>query len=223
MRTLKILKPTHCEKVYDIAAGIFQELYGKITGYTPEIVTEPADCDMAVIGSDAVNNFVAGLLFDKKFNGFGFRYGTDDYNIKSLELDGHNLLMLAGGRGRSTIYAVYDFFERQAGCRYFWDGDIIPTADSVDITALDIFESPRFEYRGLRYFAHRSLHRFQAEHWSLEDWQKEIDWMLKKRLNMFMLRIGHDDMYQRAFPDIVDYPDYDKKLPEAGGGYDDRT
>ncbi len=84
-------------------------------------------------------------------------------------------------------------------------------------------ESPRFEYRGLRYFAHRSLHRFQAEHWSLDDCKREIDWILKKRLNLFMLRIGLDDLYQRAFPDVVSYPALDKKLPEATSGYDDRS
>jgi len=130
---------------------------------------------------------------------------------------------VAGGRGRSTLYAVYDFFERRAGCRYFWDGDIIPSAETVDITGLNVENSPRFEYRGIRYFAHRSLHRFQAEHWSFEDWKKEIDWVIKKRLNLFMLRIGMDDLFQKAFPDIVDYPSADEKLPEAGPGYNDRT
>ena len=49
---------------------------------------------------------------------------TDAYRIKSAEKDGRRFLFLAGGTGRATLYAVYDFFERQAGCRYFWDGDI---------------------------------------------------------------------------------------------------
>jgi hypothetical protein len=65
---------------------------------------------------------------------------------------------------------------------------------------IDISESPRFDYRGLRYFAHRSLHRFHAEHWSFEDWKREIDWCMKKRLNLMMLRIGQDDLFQKAFP-----------------------
>ena len=91
------------------------------------------------------------------------------------------------------------------------------------LSDIDITESPRFDYRGIRYFAHRSLHRFQAEHWSLEDWQREIDWMLKKRLNCFMLRIGVDDLFQKAFPEAVPYPERDMPLPEAGEGYDDRT
>jgi hypothetical protein len=76
----------------------------------------------------------------------------------------------------------------------------------------------------LRYFAHRSLHRFQAEHWDFEDWKKEIDWILKKRLNLFMLRIGMDDLFQKAFPELVTYPSPEKPLPEAiPRSYDDRT
>ncbi|MBR4184953.1 MAG: hypothetical protein IKQ87_04230, partial [Clostridia bacterium] len=125
--------------------------------------------------------------------------------------------------GRSTLYAVYAYFEKAAGCRYFWDGDIVPRRGSLPLDGFDLVESPRFEYRGLRYFAHRSLTRFQAEHWNLGDWKREIDWMLKKRLNMFMLRIGMDDVFQKAFPDIVDYPSNSERLPEAGPGYDDRT
>lgn len=113
--------------------------------------------------------------------------------------------------------------KKAAGCHYFWDGDVIPQADSIPLDGWDIHEAPRFEYRAIRYFAHRGLHRFQAEHWSLEDWQKEIDWLLKRRLNLFMLRIGTDDLFQRAFPDIVPYPSNEKPLPESLDGYNNRT
>ncbi|MEN6313754.1 MAG: alpha-N-acetylglucosaminidase TIM-barrel domain-containing protein [Clostridiaceae bacterium] len=224
VKKIKIIKPAFCQKVYDIAAEEFQRLYCEVTGIKPPVVTEDdRESDLVVIGSDAVNSFSADLIFEKKFEGFDLRYGTDDYNIRSMGLGERSILLIAGGRGRSTLYAVYHFFEKRAGCRYFWDGDRIPNADSVNIAGLNVSESPRFEYRGVRYFAHRSLHRFQAEHWSYEDWRREIDLLLKKRLNMFMLRIGNDDIFQKAFPDVVDYPLSDRKLPEAVGGYDDRT
>ena len=87
-----------------------------------------------------------------------------------------------------------------------------------------MLEKPRFEYRGLRYFAHRGLHRFQAEHWDLEDWKREIDWLVKKRFNLFMLRTGIDDLFQRAFPGEVPYPPTDAKDPDGvDRSYDDRT
>ncbi len=221
---LKILVPDQGEIVYLRAGEAFRDMYAKVTGITPDIIDkyEPG-CDLAVIGSDAVNDFTAKAFAADWIDSLRIRYGTDDYALRSVEADGQAYLFLAGGRGRSTLYAVYDYFERVAGCHYYWDGDVIPHCDSLPLTGLDVSEKPRFDWRGLRYFAHRGLHRFQAEHWSLEDWKKEIDWMVKRRLNYFMLRIGHDDVFQRAFPDAVDYPSATEKLPEATDGYDDRT
>ena len=74
-----------------------------------------------------------------------------------------------------------------------------------------------------RLFAHRGLHRLQAEHWSLEDWKREIDWIVKRRMDYFMLRTGMDDLFQRAFPDVCPYPDASKPQPGMYKGYNDRT
>lgn len=222
---LKILKPSVTGKAYSVAAAEFQDFYKRITGLKLEIISVPdKNSDLVVIGSDAVNPFCNEMIFKNVIDGFKIKYGTDDYHILSANDGKRRLLFLAGGRGRSTIYAVYDFFERQAGCRYFWDGDIVLAKKYISINNLNITESPRFKYRGLRYFAHRSLHRFQAEHWDFEDWQKEIDWMMKKKLNLLMLRIGMDDLFQKAFPEIVGYPPAEGVLPEATPrSYDDRT
>ena len=130
---------------------------------------------------------------------------------------------ITGSNVRSVWYGLYDLFERRGGCHWFWDGDVVPKKDSIDLSNLDIHEEARFEYRGLRYFAHRGLTRFQAEHWGPEDWKKEIDWILKRRLNVFMLRIGQDDLFQLAFPDACAYPDPSKPQPGAGKGYNDRS
>lgn len=142
----------------------------------------------------------------------------DAYRVEASD----GALRVTGANGRSCLYAVYDFFERK-GCAWFWDGDRLPPKGHVDIAGTDIREKSRFTYRGQRYFAHRSLTRFQAEHWDFEDWKKEIDWLCKRRLNLMMLRIGMDDIFARAFPDVVPYPEgYD--VPEAKKrSYDDRT
>ena len=47
--------------------------------------------------------------------------------------------------------------------------------------------------------------------------------MLKRRLNVFMLRIGQDDLFQRTFPETCAYPDPAKPLPGTGKAHDDRT
>ena len=126
--------------------------------------------------------------------------------IKSLKPE-TPCVTITGSNMRSVMYGVYDLLERRAGCRWFWDGDRVPKREKIDLAGLDVREEARFEYRALRYFAHRGLTRFQAEHWGPEDWKREIDWMLKRRLNCFMPRIGMDDTWQKAFPDIVPYPD----------------
>ena len=145
--------------------------------------------------------------------------GKDAYRIVSVGAG----VVITGANGRSLLYGVYDLLERRAGCRWFWDEDVVPKKASIDLTGLDVREEAQFEYRGLRYFAHRGLTRFQAEHWGLEDWKKEIDWCLKKRLNTFMLRLGQDDLFQRTFPETCAYPDPSKPLPGHGKGYDNRS
>lgn len=215
-----ILEPKAGGSAYKKAAQVFAELYEAVTGVTLPIKDTPSDTeDMVVIGTDGVQPFG----FAKLEGGFPVRMDTDDYCIISKEETGRTLLFLAGGRGRSTLYAVYNFFERRADCHYFWDGDVIPKTESIDISGLHVVESPRFEYRAIRYFAHRGLMRFQAEHWDFDQWKQEIDWLVKARLNLFMLRIGMDDLFQKAFPDIVPYPPEEGRLPGTGDGYDNRT
>ncbi len=218
-----ILAPNKGEKAYARAAEAFHDMYLNVTGVELPIVYEDDGVsDLFVIGSDTVNSWLVFRMLDGDIKHLGIRYGTDDYAIRKIEDDGREVVILAGGRGRSTVYAVYDFFERFAGCHYFWDGDVIPHMNEISLGDVDILESPRFNYRGLRYFAHRGLHRFQAEHWGYEDWKAELDWMVKKRLNFFMLRIGMDDLWQRVFPDDVPYPKLDETNPEKIG-YNDRT
>ena len=209
--------------IFKIAADEFASYYTRITGDKVKIITKPAaKDDMVVFGSDAVNAYTHSKIVDKTISQFSIITGSDEYQIVSAEENGRNLLFIAGGRARAMLYAVYHFFEK-AGCRYFWDGDIIPENKTISLAGWNIKESPRFRYRGLRYFAHRSLKRFQAEHWDMEDWKKEIDWCLKKRFNLFMLRIGIDDLFQKAFPDIVPYPEGYELSTSTPRSYDDHT
>ena len=221
---MKILLP-NTQKIFRIAAETFAFYWEKITGTTPEIVTEPDPADaMIILGSDAENAYVRTLIEEDKLPPHGLRIGSDEYRILSLKENGRDLLILMGGSKRAILYAVYDYFERFGNCAYFWDGDRIPQAETLPLSGIDVLERPRFQYRGLRYFAHRSLTRFQAEQWDFPDWQKELDWCLKKRFDFFMLRIGIDDLFQRAFPDIVPYPERDVMRSEnAPRTYDDRT
>lgn len=222
---LAILKSDKSGTAYEEAAKCFQSMYKKVTGVELDVIEQDDNVsDLIVIGSDAVNDFLMREVLELRLGSLGIRYGTDDYCIQSYRKEDRKVLILAGGRGRSTLYAVYDYFERYLNCHYFWDGDIIPYSNTIPMENISVRESPRFEYRGLRYFAHRGLKRFQAEHWSFEDWKQEIDWLIKKRLNFFMLRIGMDDVWQRAFPEVVSYPESFQTIEGIdANGYDDRS
>ncbi len=180
----------------DLARAEYGKYYRQITGRTPT--------------KESVR-----FAIDRSIS----KRGNDAYTIRS-ETGG---AVITGSNVRSLFYGLYDLLERRGGCHWFWDIDVVPHKEDIDLTGLDVNEEARFEYRGLRYFAHRGLTRFQAEHWGLDDWKREIDWCLKRRLNVFMLRIGQDDLFQRTFPDIVSYPDASKNLPGTGKGYDNRT
>jgi hypothetical protein len=229
--TITVLAPPGGDKAYQIAGETFARLWEAVTGERPTLkpwdggadVKRLAEGDIALVGSDAVHPLVHRVILDGAIASLGIRYGGDGYRMICVPYRGRRVLILAGGSGRSTLYAVYDFFRRQAGAEYFWDGDVIPKRGRIGFDKLDVIEEPRFQYRGLRYFAHRGLHRFQAEHWDLDDWKREIDWLLKKRFNLFMLRTGIDDLFQRAFPDVP-YPPTDGKDPDGvDRSYDDRT
>ena len=224
-----VVYPTNAHTAYEIAADTFINLAERISGDGAKKITDEEYLSLktkpektVLIGNDGANSVLAELLIAGKVAKLGFRYGTDGYTVRTEKIDEESILILAGGRPRATIYAVYRYFEKFCGCRWFWDGDRIPHT-ALPFEDLNLTESPRFDYRGIRYFAHRSLHRFQAEQWGLKDWKNEIDWILKSRLNLFMLRIGTDDLFQKAFPDTVPYPDRDLPLPESTKEYNDRN
>ena len=227
---ITVVFPKNAHSAYKISANEFVSLALKSTNnkFTlfsdEEFLSLPKNPKTVVLlGNDSVNTVTANLYLKGKIPSFNFSYGSDDYAIKTIKIDGTTYLILAGARPRATLYAVYRYFEKFLNYKYFWDGDRIPKNASCIFEDIDLLESPRFEYRGLRYFAHRSLHRFQAEHWGYEDWKNEIDWILKSRLNLFMLRTGMDDVWQKAFPDIVPYPSLTDKAENSGYGYDDRS
>ncbi len=198
-----------------LAAEAFADLWQKVTGKKPERTNNPSQRnDLVIIGTDADIAFLHDLRTENILPDLKVRIGMDDYRILSLRHQERNLLILAASGKRAPLYAVYDYFERAGNCAYFWDGDRIPEADTLSLTGFDILERPHFRYRGLRYFAHRGLTRFQAEQWGFEDWKRELDWIMKKRMNFFMMRTGIDDLFQRAFPDMVPYPEKDMELNE---------
>ena len=209
----------------DECAGEFVRYWEKTTAEKLPFVHSAAGHEEPIVfGTDTENPMVHQLMLEGALPRLAVRSGSDDYRIRSFKTKDCRGLLILGGNIRAYFYAVYDYFERCGVCRYFWDGDRIIPKKTLPLTGFDVHEQPGFSYRGTRYFAHRGLHRFQAEHWDLDDWKREIDWLLKKRLNLMFIRTGIEDLFQLAFPDAVPYPKFGVKAPERQrNSYLDRT
>ena len=72
--------------------------------------------------------------------------GEEEWVIRTV---GKNLV-LAGGRPRGTLYGVYEFLERQAGCHWLeMKTEVVPTRPNLKIDRLDIRAKPWFWMRDL--------------------------------------------------------------------------
>ena len=115
--SVSIAVPRAAAKSTRLAADEFAKYWELVTGIRPPIVEDAASCSAPVV---RIGFPASADVFDGK---------TDAYLLKSTA-DG---LEVAGKNARSLFYAVYDFFERRCGCRWFWDGDVVPKASKVDI------------------------------------------------------------------------------------------
>jgi len=63
-------------------------------------------------------------------------------------------LVLAGGRPRGTLYAVYHFLDNVLGVRWWApDGTFVPSRPELRLTKLDIRQKPAFEWREVLTFS----------------------------------------------------------------------
>jgi hypothetical protein len=89
----------------------------------------------------------AAKLAETNFSTDGL--GSDGIVIQTVGND----LILAGGRPRGTLYAVYTFLEDYVGCRW-WSSKVstIPTKPTLIVGRLDVRYVPPLEYRETFWF-----------------------------------------------------------------------
>ena len=62
-------------------------------------------------------------------------------------------LILAGGKGRGSLYACYDFLYRYLDCRWFTPTvSRIPRRETITLPDIDIYKQPVLEYRDIFYY-----------------------------------------------------------------------
>ena len=139
---------------------------------------------------------------------------AESFVIRSLKLGSQPIVVIVGADGKGVLNGVYHYIEHVCGAGFFPDGEQIPRLAKLPIANIDIVEVPRFKYRAnLPLNWGMGVRDYFCRMWTLEDWQKHIDWMAKKKLNVLTLYIEAvdkfwGDTYLTAFPEVkqVGYP-----------------
>jgi len=110
----------------------------RVSGARLPIVSKPTGGKAAVLVGRAAQAEQALLGFDWQ------SLGEDGCLVRTA----NGQLVLSGATPRGTLYAVYEFLERQLGCRWLTPSvTFIPKQSTVAIEALDWAHVPAFRYR----------------------------------------------------------------------------
>ncbi|UCS91657.1 DUF4838 domain-containing protein [Echinicola marina] len=122
------------------AAGELKKYLDKITGASFKI-----DEEETVLGDKPKIWVGAGKEVKKLASDVNWEaLGEDGIVIKTVGDD----LILAGGRSRGTLYAVYEFLENTAGCMWLTPRvEIVPRKDKLKVSFIDKVYIPYFKYR----------------------------------------------------------------------------
>ena len=135
-----ITVPTDAIPAERTAAAQLQKYLNAVTGADFPIRDEdevPVDAPQIVVGA---GRRAKKLLPKSDWAGLGH----DGILIKTV----NGNLVLAGGRPRGTLYAVFQFLEDSVGCRWWTPTDgLIPRITDLTIPAQNVRYVPKFSYR----------------------------------------------------------------------------
>jgi len=153
----------------------------KATGAEFVIVTpaQAAKNPTIAVGPGAAKAIAPKLVLDKT------KLGDDGIVMKTVSRN----LMLTGAEGskRGTLYAVYEFLEREVGVRWWTHTEeYVPSKPSLAIKQLNMRYIPQFRYREVYSW---SMVNHVASHWALDgsdagvkDWDK-VRFAVRQRNN----------------------------------------
>ncbi|NLX93047.1 MAG: DUF4838 domain-containing protein [Clostridiales bacterium] len=135
-----IIKGASCSPSELTAANELQKYIQQISGATLEIVDDTARLreHEIIVGKTSREN-EGSYTVDRE------ALGDEGFMAKAVG----EKLVIAGGELRGTLYGVYDFLERQLGCRWFMpELTEIPSNATIKIDAnLNNIQKAHFEYR----------------------------------------------------------------------------
>jgi|GEM_PF-6469431 len=166
------------------AADQLNEYLRKMTGAELSIFRmgqkgQPDSMPAVLIGSVQSHPAIAQLIADKKITINITELGDEGFLLKTVAWNGRRSFVVAGMSEVATVYAVYDVLERFGRVGFFRHEEHVPKRSDFAIPACDIREKPYFKTRmhGGQY------HYFGIQFYSEAQWQDEMRWFAKNRLN----------------------------------------
>ena len=200
-------KPTSAE---NYAAEQLKNYIKNISGATLPIVQysefiESVPGNFIFIGQSVTNQGISNLCKDKLIHINNAYPGRGGYIIKNISEKEQNILALAATEDYAVPYAVFHLLEKVLHTGFFWDGEYVPKQNTIILKDLDIAEDPRFENR--QYMQGCAL-AYSTRYWDFcgprrvpigGNWQREIDWMVKKKLNILDAHdLGYDFVWRNV-------------------------
>jgi hypothetical protein len=149
----------------------------KVTGHADDFAVvgdeKTPDGELVVVGSPKSNAVAAKLAAALGTSDEAIaRLGEEGYRIKTAEVAGRRVTLVAGGGRVGTLYAVYDLLHRM-GCRWFSPAPFDEDVPRVEWNpAFDVAEKPSFAVRGFYTWEKRGSRDFYL-------------WMARNRLNLW--------------------------------------
>lgn len=120
------------------AAAELREYLGKISGADFQVV------EAAAVAPDQSALWVGVTRFARAHGVDVSALGPEEAVLKTVE----ESLIIAGGRPRGTLYAVYELLERYCGVRWYTPAvEKVPSLATLSVPELDRRWAPYFEYR----------------------------------------------------------------------------
>lgn len=145
--------------------------------------TVAAGQNAIVIGLQEKHPEIRRLLDAGGISGGAFKEADGDAFLVKTSRDGKRLV-LSSRMDRGVLYAVYHLLEKHFGVGFFWEGDRAPARKSLALGRVDEREVSRFR---IRQYPQECTYAYTCRLWTLPDWEKEIDWMLKRKLNTLLI------------------------------------
>ncbi|MEN6627518.1 MAG: DUF4838 domain-containing protein [Candidatus Sumerlaeia bacterium] len=151
----------------------------------PIVDDDDAPTTAILVGNIKSNKQVAARAAELGLTPESMPTASQSYRIVSAPKANPPVVILAGGDRIGTLYAAYEFLERQ-GIRWYGPGVVnenVPRIDRFKLAELDVTDAPKFLTRGF---------------WAWEDrgTTECLEWMGRNRINLWTVEQSDPEAYK---------------------------